>query len=169
VSRDTRVDPPRDQADAPSTIEITVVADPAARTIRDRISRPPRAIALAMLGVVAAVAVTGVVLTGGGGRGGARIGGGPETGLSAQGRPPGIPASTGLPPRCAAVTMLGNDPTYARADFSRAGSCGPYTNVSIAILHRADGVPRPRAQAAASPNTGPGSVRTGARVGAGGG
>ena len=77
----------------------------------------------------------------------------------------GVPAASVVPPRCVAVTLVGDRPTYLHADFDRAGSCGPYAGVANAMFHRADGAWRPRAQAAASPNTGPGRVRTGAGAG----
>jgi hypothetical protein len=44
--------------------------------------------------------------------------------------------------------MLGNDPTYARADFNRASPCGRYDGIATAIFHRAEGVWRPALVAA---------------------
>ena len=52
----------------------------------------------------------------------------------------GAATAAELPPHCAAVTMLGNDPTYARADFNRASPCARQDAIATAIFHRADGL-----------------------------
>jgi len=152
VSRETRADPRRGPADAPSTVEITIVADPAARAVRKRIGLA--------LSLAVAVAILAFVLTVDGGA----VSSGSGASHHDRGAA-GIAAASVVPPRCVAVTMVGDQPTYVHADFDRAGSCGPYAGVANAMFHRADGVWRPRAQAAASPNTGPGRVRTGAGAG----
>jgi hypothetical protein len=152
VSRETRVDSRRGPADAPSKVEITIVTDPAARPVRERIGL--------VLILAVAVAILAVVLT----VGGAAVSSGSGASHRDRGAVDAAAASV-VPPRCVAVTMVGERPTYVHADFDRAGSCGPYAGVANAMFHRADGVWRPRAQAAASPNTGPGRVRTGARAG----
>jgi hypothetical protein len=152
VSRETRVDPRRGPADAPSTVEITIVAEPAARAVRKRVGLTlSLAVAVAILAFI--LIVDGGAVSSGGGashrdRGAA-----------------GVAAAAVVPPRCVAVTMVGDRPTYVHADFDRAGSCGPYAGVANAMFHRADGVLRSRAQAAASPNTGPGRARTGTGAG----
>lgn len=125
------------------------MADPAARAVRKRIGLA--------LSLAVAVAILAFVLT--------VDGGAASSGSGASRRDrgaAGVAAASVVPPRCVAVTMVGEQPTYVHADFDRAGSCGPYAGVANAMFHRADGVWRPRAQAAASPNTGPGRVRTGA-------
>jgi hypothetical protein len=132
-------------------VEITIVADPAARAVRQRIGL--------VLSLAVAVAILAFMLT--------VDGGAVSSGSGASHRDrgaAGVPAASVVPPRCVAVTLVGDGPTYAHADFDRAGSCGPYAGVANAMFHRADGVWRPRAQAAASPNTGLGRVRTGAGV-----
>jgi hypothetical protein len=152
VSRETRVDPRRGPADAPSTVEITIVAEPSARAVRKRVGL--------VLSLAVAVAILAFMLT--------VDGGAVSSGSGARHRDRGAAATAAasvVPPRCVAVTMTGDRPTYLHADFDRAGSCGPYAGVANAMFHRADGVWRPRAQAAASPNTGPGRVRTGAGAG----
>jgi hypothetical protein len=154
VSGETRADSRRGRADAPSKVEITIVTDAAARPVRQRIGF---ALAVAM---AVAVALLAVVLTVGGGA--VSSGGGASHGNRAAA---GVAAASVVPPRCVAVTIVGDRGTYIHADFDRAGSCGPYAGVANAMFHRADGVWRPRAQAAASPSTGPGRVRTGARAG----
>jgi hypothetical protein len=152
VSRETRVDSPRGPADAPTAVEITIVTDAAARPVRERIGF---GFSLAL-----PVAILAVVLTVGGG---AVPSGG---GASHRDRGAAAGAATSVvPPRCMAVTIVGDRATFVHADFDRAGSCGPYAGVANAMFHRADGVSRPRAQAATSPNTGPGRVRTGAGAG----
>ncbi len=96
--------------------------------------RAGRVVGLAVV-VAAALAVLGGPLAGG--RGGAT----PRTGPTPRARgAPGVAATYGLPPRCAAVTMLGNDPTYARPDFNRASPCARHYAIATAILHRADGL-----------------------------
>ena len=130
------------------------MADPAARAVRKRIGL--------VLSLAVAVAILAFMLT--------VDGGAVSSGSGASHRDrgdAGVAAASVVPPRCAAVTMVGDRPTYVHADFDRAGSCGPYAGVANAMFHRADGVSRPRAQAAASPNTGLGRVRSGAGVGSG--
>ncbi len=152
MSGETRVDSRRGPADAPSKVEITIVTDAAARPVRERIGLALR--------LAVAVAILAVVLTAGGG---AVWSGG---GASHRNRgAAGVAAASVVPPRCVAVTIVGDRATYIHADFDRAGSCGPYAGVANAMFHPADGVWRPRAQAAASPSTGPGRARTGARAG----
>jgi hypothetical protein len=66
----------RGPADAPSRVEITILADPAARPFRERIGRTSIALRrLALAGIVLVVAVTGCWVVGGLGGGGARGGG----------------------------------------------------------------------------------------------
>ena len=128
------------------------MTDPAARGVRKRIGL--------VLSLAVAVATLAFMLT--------VDGGAVSSGSGASHRDhgaAGVAAASVVPPRCVAVTMVGDRPTYVHADFDRAGSCGPYAGVANAMFHRADGVWRPRAQAAASPNTGPGRVRTGAEAG----
>jgi hypothetical protein len=128
------------------------VTDPAGHPVPERV--------VLMLGLAAAVAILAVVLTVGGGA----VSSGTRASHRDRGAA-GVAAASVVPPRCVAVTMVGDRATYVHADFDRAGSCGPYAGVANAMFHRADGVWRPRAQAAASPNTGPGRVRTGAGAG----
>jgi len=128
------------------------VAEPSARAVRKRVGL--------VLSLAVAVAILAFMLT--------VDGGAVSSGSGASHRDrgaAGVAAASVVPPRCVAVTMVGDQPTYVHADFDRAGSCGPYAGVANAMFHRADGVWRPRAQAAASPNTGPGRVRTGTGAG----
>ena len=113
-----------------------------------------------MLGLAVAVAILAFMLTVDGGAVSSRSGASQRNRGAAA-----VAAASVVPPRCVAVTMVGDRPTFLHADFDRAGSCGPYAGVANAMFHRADGVWRPRAQAAASPNTGLGRVRTGAGAG----
>ena len=128
------------------------MTDPAGHPVPERV--------VLMLGLAAAVAILAVVLTVGGGA----VSSGSRGSHRDRGAA-GVAAASVVPPRCVAVTMVGDRATYVHADFDRAGSCGPYAGVANAMFHRADGVWRPRAQAAASPNTGRGRVRTGAGAG----
>ena len=132
------------------------MAEPSARAVRKRVGL--------VLSLAVAVAILAFMLTVDDGPVSSGSGGSHRDRGAA-----GVAGASVVPPRCVAVTMVGDQPTYVHADFDRAGSCGPYAGVANAMFHRADGVWRPRAQAAASPNTGPGRVRTGARVGSGGG
>jgi len=140
VSDETRFGPRPGVADAPSNVQITVVADPAARPLRERISHtltPRRAGGLCGLAVVVAVTVAVLAVASSGGRGGAA----PRTGSTPRDRgTAGVATAAGLPPRCAAVTMLENDPTYARADFNRASPCARHDAIATAIVHRAGGL-----------------------------
>ena len=146
--------------DAPSEVEITILADPAVRPLTERFALVPRSlvpriitcaqshlrpcgVAGLALVVAAALALIGGVLVSG--RGGAE----PRTGPTATDRgAAGVAAAYGFPPRCLAVTVVGNAPTYARADFNRAVPCGRYDGIATAIFHRADGVWRPALVAA---------------------
>ncbi len=123
----------------------------------DSAARSGRALIGLVLSLAVAVAILAFMLTVDGGAVSSRSG--------ASHRDRGAAAASVVPPRCVAVTLVGDRPTYVHADFDRAGSCGPYAGVANAMFHRADGVWRPRAQAAASPNTGPGRVRTGSGAG----
>jgi hypothetical protein len=98
VPDETRFGPRPGVADAPSTVQITVVADPAARPLKVRIAHM---LALTPRGAGGMVGLAVVVA-----------------------------AAYGLPPRCAAVTMLGNDPTYTRPDFNRASPCARHDAIA---------------------------------------
>jgi hypothetical protein len=139
----------------PSDVEVTVLADPARCPLFGRIARLPqvvtrarsraRARAIAGLALVVAAAVVALGGVAASERGGAA----PRSSPTATDRgAAGVAAAYGFPRRCLAVTMLGNDPTYARADFNRASPCGRYDGIATAIFHRADGVWRPALVAA---------------------
>ena len=152
------MDSRRGAADAPSKVEITIVSEPAARRVRERVGLVLVFSLPVIVGILAVVLIVGGGVVSSGSR--AR-----QSDRAAPVGDAGGAAASAVPPRCVAVTMVGDRPTFLHADFDRAGSCGPYAGVANAMFHRADGVWRPRVQAAASPNTGPGSVRTGAGAG----
>jgi hypothetical protein len=152
VPGETRVDSRRGPADAPSKVEITIVTDAAVRPVRERIGLA----LLFSLAVVVGILVVVLIVAGGAvssGTGASRRDRGAASAASAA----SVAAASAVPPRCVAVTIAGDRATYMHSDFDRAGSCGPFAAVANAMFHRADGVWRPRAQAAASPSTGPGA------------
>jgi hypothetical protein len=55
----------------------------------------------------------------------------------------GVAAAYGHPLRCLSITVALHDSAYARADFSRAASCGRYGGYATAIFHWVDGGWRP--------------------------
>jgi hypothetical protein len=114
----------------PSEVQITVLAE--------RDAPRPRVRSVALL--VAASAVLGAVVA---------IAGSPgirpqrvPAAARADG-PLGVAAAYGYPLRCLSVTIAATDPSYARADFDHAVSCGRYDGYSTAIFHRIDDVWRP--------------------------
>ena len=155
MPRETTPDSWRGPQDPPSGVEITILADPRARPLRERVSHlrhsaartRPRIRAGGVAGLALVVAVAMAVL--GGVLIGTPGGAAPRTGPTARDRgTAGVAAAYGFPPRCVAVKMLGNNPTYARADFNRASPCGRYDGMATAIFHRADGMWRPALVAA---------------------
>lgn len=113
----------------PSDVRITIVADPAARVLKRRITGVlTRAGMAAGLPIAVLAAAAGALAGAPGGDHGSSIPGAR-----------GVAAAYGYPPRCLAVTIPGEDPTYARADFDRSSRCGRYDGDATAIFHRVDG------------------------------
>jgi hypothetical protein len=129
----------------PRVVRITVVADPDARTLRERITAPRRRLAtcrvgrgwtIALCALVLGAAVTGAVGASGGER---RAGSGEPSAGAREAGPAGVAAAYGYPLRCLVVTILATEPAYARADFDHRSPCGRYTGDPTAIFHRARG------------------------------
>lgn len=129
-------DPWSRPAEPPSVVQITILADPAPRPLRERVAHThtiTRARVIAALVIIGATVVGLLVVP-------------HRAGVNAQASDPGAPgvaAAYGYPPRCLSVTFSLSDPRYARADFDRASACGRYDGYATAIFHRVDGAWRP--------------------------
>jgi hypothetical protein len=122
----------------PSEVRITVISDPDARTLWDRLAtipvlgrRPIVAVFVVLLAVTALVTAVSA-----GNRYGVRAEISP---LVHDSGPAGVAAADGYPPRCLSITISAADPSYARADFNHATPCGRYTGYATAVFHRAGG------------------------------
>jgi len=132
-------------------VQITIVPDPDARSLRERISGAALhrgghgaapltiAIAAATLAVItAAIALSSSEAARRPGAGSQRA---PQ---AARDRgPAGVAAAYGYPSRCLSVTLDAHDPAYARADFDRGTPCGRYDGYATAVFRRAGGAWRP--------------------------
>jgi hypothetical protein len=119
-------------------VEITVLPNPNARTLRGRIA-PIRAVA--RWPAVVALVLLVVILAAGIGVPGDRDGN--RHTVSATAREPGpagVAAAYGYPLRCLSITIVAAGQRYARADFDRASHCERPSGYSTAIFLRVMGV-----------------------------
>jgi hypothetical protein len=155
MSHRTTPDRWRGLADPPSAVEITILADRAVAPLGKRIvggllasvgslcgRAGARGAKQLVLGLAAILVIAGIAAIFAGG--GAKRTAGPSP--SDRGAA-GVAAAYGYPPQCLAVTILRNDPTYARADFDRDNSCGRFNGYATAIFHRVGGAWRPALEA----------------------
>jgi hypothetical protein len=133
-----------------SVVRITVVPGPRG-SIREGIARirrgPQRRLLIGLAGAVAlAAAVAGAVIVVAGGSPSVRpTGPGYASGARMSGPGPDDPieAIYRAPFRCLRVVVAAGDPTYARAELDRAGSCWRDAAWATTILHKVGGVWRP--------------------------
>ena len=156
-ARDGRADPPR-------WVEVTLLPDPDAHPLSQRLKETPAAVRLAAATVIAlAVAVSVFVgagaLAGTSHRAAGSIAARPADALNgsdatgddapwaaahaalASARNPGatgVAAAYGYPARCLSVTFAPADRAYARADYNHGSPCGRFDGNVTAIFHRVD-------------------------------
>jgi hypothetical protein len=143
IGKDEVPDRSSEPSDLPEVIlvEITVLPDPDARTLRERIAAIPKVArwsAVVALAVLAAILAPAVTLPGDR-DGGRRV----VSALARERGPAGVAAAYGYPRRCLSITIVGNGQRYARADFNHTSPCGRFTGYSTAIFLRVMGVWRP--------------------------
>lgn len=133
-------DHPDDASNRPQIVlvEITVLRDPDARTLRERIAGLKQItdwraiVAVALVLVILGAAAGGLLPDGGAGRQ-------PINALAREKAPLGVAAAYGYPLRCLTVTILASDRAYARADFNHLSPCGGFTGYPTAIFHYVSG------------------------------
>lgn len=119
-------------------VEITVLRDPDARTLREHVAGLKQItdwraiVAVALLLVILGAAAGGLLPDGGAGRQ-------PMNALVRENAPLGVAAAYGYPLRCLTVTILASDRAYARADFNHLSPCGGFTGYPTAIFHYVSG------------------------------
>jgi hypothetical protein len=126
------------KAQQPADVQITIVPDPDARSLRDRLTGIPR---FAGVGVALIALIAGAVVSFGGRH---RSPGLRSVEASARDRGVvGVATAYGQRLHCLKVTFAIDDPTYARADFDRMNACGQYDGDATAVFHRVGGSWRP--------------------------
>lgn len=126
-------------ADPPRVVQVTLLPDPYARPLRERIHVSRRL----LVGFVPAACACLVALAAG------TLGAGrsPTIPVARAGAtrpgPWGVAAAYGYPLRCLSITIDPTDRVYARADFDHGSPCGRYDGDVTAIFHRVDHAWRP--------------------------
>ncbi len=155
--RDTPTGPdPEDwTADPPREVHVTLLPNPDAEPLLERVRLPPPA--RAGLKVVIGLLAAGLAAFVATGLPGDRATRAPPRAAASTRSPifrhtaaaarrpgaPGVAASYGYPLACLSVTIDQADRAYARADFNHGSECGRYDGDVTAIFHRVDGVWRP--------------------------
>jgi hypothetical protein len=122
-------------------VEVTVLRNPDARTLRERIAaigQIARSPAVVVLALSVAILATAAALAGDhdGIRHAVRT-------TARDSGPAGVAAAYGYPPRCLSITIVASGETYARADFNHASACGRFAGDPTAIFLRVMGAWRP--------------------------
>jgi hypothetical protein len=147
MAEDRTPDQPDGLAQAPSSVQVTVLPGPRDRG-RERIGRrsiaagalrraPISAHVLVIIAVALVVVTIGAIVAAPRGHGTSAP---PEpSALARNPGPAGVAAAYGYPLHCLSVTISTRNPAYARADFDRGTQCGRFHLYVTAIFHRVDG------------------------------